>query len=440
MFRIVYATLFPAALSGFCRRWASLLVLAGILLPVTVLQPYSNGPPIRSDGLGYHLWHYALVTGRLNFAWFEGDYEEAGLHPSDEQRLFWTNKYPPGVALVRLPFMLPFADLSHPPGRITWAEHTMALVLGAAALLACAALMLNGCRRLGVSNGNSHLAVLALTFGTGLFHYASYDASFSHIYSALGVALLTWLSVRAIQGDGRLPFLVTMVTVAILILIRNTNGLFVIIWAAFYFAWVLRARHPACGVWIQNVVGIGCGLTLSVSVQLALNYIAFRRLTFSSYGTETFLWNRPMMGSVLLSYERGLFTYYPILALVLALGLYVRRTRWAALGLTLLVLAYAGLYGFWHSWMLGGGFGHRGFVEFAPVAILIFAVSLDALGGRLHTLVVVLCGLCLFVTVCLMGGYWCGSVPCAGVTANVYWSSIFRFDRVLRVWFFSHWG
>ena len=57
----------------FARRWASILIVAAVLLPVTVFQPYRNGPAIRSDGAGYHIWTYALLKGDLAFTWFEGD-------------------------------------------------------------------------------------------------------------------------------------------------------------------------------------------------------------------------------------------------------------------------------------------------------------------------------------------------------------------------------
>ena len=435
MLRISFAPMLPAWIPGFRRRWASLLIVSGVLLPVTVLQPYANAPPIRSDGVGYHLWTYALLTGDPNFAWYQENPAEAAIYVSDTARPFWANKYPPGVALIRLPFMLPFVDWSQPPGTIAPGEHRMALILAALALLAVIALVLSCCRRLGVSNRSSHWAVLALTFGTGLFHYASYDGSFSHIYSALAVALLLWLSIRAVTDkDGRLPLTIATITIALLILIRNTNGIFVIIWATFFFSWAWHAQHPARRVWLQNAAAIAGGLALGMSLQLAINFHAHGRLTVSSYGTESFLWNRPMMGSVLLSYERGLFTYYPIFALVLALGVYVARSRPAALGLIVLVLAYAGLYGFWHSWMLGGGFGHRGFVEFMPVAMPLFAVSLDAVGRSMRKFAIALSSICVMVTVCLMGGYWCNRIPIEGVTADVYWQNCFRIDYVVRVW------
>src|SRR5262249_26801235 len=159
----------------------------------------------------------------------------------------------------------------------------------------------------------SHAAVLLLTFGTGLFHYATYDACFSHIYSALGVTVLLWLSVHALCcRDGRLAILPTLVTAAILVLLRNTNGIFLLIWGVVFFGWAWRSGRPSWRLSLRNAACVGAGLWLGAHVQLAINVYANGRFVLSSYGAERFLWKRPMLLSVLCSYERGVFTYYPI--------------------------------------------------------------------------------------------------------------------------------
>ena len=56
-----------ARLSALRQRWGSLLIVVAILVPVTLFQPYRNGPPIRSDGAGYHLWTRVLLEGDLSF-------------------------------------------------------------------------------------------------------------------------------------------------------------------------------------------------------------------------------------------------------------------------------------------------------------------------------------------------------------------------------------
>jgi hypothetical protein len=425
--------------SGIWRRWASLLVIGAVLLPVTVRQPYAIGPPIRSDGVGYHVWTYGLLTGRLSFRWYAGDPATAGLRLTDPEHRVYQNKYPPGVALLRLPFMLWCLDRSQPPGVISPAEHRTALDVGALALLVIVILLLKTCYRLGVSPWATHTAILFLTFGTGLFHYATFDASFSHIFSALGVTVLLWFSVWAVHSrQGRLPIAATALTVCLLLLVRNTNVLFLLFWCATLFIWGWRSGHKSLRVWSWNAAGIAAGASLAVAVQLGLNsYANNGQLVFSSYGGETFLWDRPMLPSVLLSYERGLFTYYPVLAVVLAAGLIAPRTRLATLALAMLFLVYAGLYGFWHAWALGAGFGHRGFVEFVPLAVPLLAASLAGMSGARRKVLLAVGGACVCLTMQLMVSYWCDKLPGMGATANDYWRNSYRIDRFFTVWYFG---
>jgi|SRR5579862_5083162 len=422
--------------SAFWKRWLSLLIIGGVVLPVTLFQPYVNGPPIRSDGIGYHVWTYALLSGRLSFRWYPGNPAEAGLHLADAQRSVFQNKYPPGVALLRLPFMLFWIDRSQAPAEISSGEHWTVLVLGAVALLGTVFFTLKSCVRLGAPLWASHTAVLLLTFGTGLFHYATYDASFSHIYSALGVALLLWLSVQAAyEKEGRLPLITTVLTTCLLLLVRNTNAVFLLLWGVAYLMWFWRSAHASSRLGLRNAAIMAAGFFLGAAIQLAINAYANGHFMLSSYGEESFMWDRPMLLSVLFSYERGLFTYYPVLAVVLLAAIFVKPVRAAAVGLAGLFLVYAALYGFWDYWMLGGGFGHRGFVEFVPLAVPLLALSLLHYRVQPQSFILAAAVASVCLTLSIMAAYWHGTFPFGGANATMYWSNSFRLDRVVRLWF-----
>jgi hypothetical protein len=305
---------------------------------------------------------------------------------------------------------------------ISRAEHGANLALSAAALIAVCYLSLRTCQLLSLDGASSHYALLALVFGTGLFHYATYDSSFSHIYSALGVAFLTWLGVRAIVGrSNHLPPLLTAVTCFLFILLRNTN-LIALAMMALAYGYGRRkngtlSRRGGCLDLAMLCLGTGGAALL----QLLYNYYARGRFTLSSYGEESFLWNRPEQFSVLFSYDRGLFNYYPVVALVLLCALTVRRLRVPAAWFSLLLLGYVTLYGFWYSWQLGSGFGHRGFVELMPLGIVLFAAALGDLPPRARRNACVMAFLCTVFTVAFMVRYWKGTLPMFGTTASVYW-------------------
>jgi hypothetical protein len=109
-------------------------------------------------------------------------------------------------------------------------------------------------------------------------------------------------------------------------------------------------------------------------------------------------------------------------AVVLLVGLLARPTRLAALGFALVLLAYAALYGFWKCWYLGGGMGHRSFVDVAPLAVPVFALALTALGNRLQR--GARAGLATCVTLLVMLTCWRGKYPMEHATSRDYCDTI----------------
>ncbi len=396
------------------------LLLLLTLIVVTWVQPYRNKPPIRSDGVGYHIWTHALLTLDFRFCQLA---ERAGAQGAISARNSATgichNKYPPGVALLRLPFMAPFASRqldgeARKPLITAW-EHRMSLALGSLALFLTALFSFWTLRRLDVSPGWAQCAVFFALFGTGLFHYGTYDSSFSHVYSALLLAILLWVVLgRPDHNLGRGVGTSVALLALLLVLVRNTNVLLVALAAV--TAWGAGAR--------PCLLPLAIGTAGGATVQIAYNVLATGTMTLSSYGTERFIWSRPMWAAVLLSYERGVFTYYPVLAVALVAGLIVRRTRRASLLMCGLFLLVAGIYGFWASWYLGGGFGHRGFVEFTPAVALLLGVALQGMRPRARTAITAACLMATCMTTHLMWGYWQRTLPFEHADGRLYWAHL----------------
>jgi hypothetical protein len=418
---------------SFYRRWSSLLFVASLLVPVTMLQPYRNGPPIRSDGAGYHIWTRVLLDGELSFYRYQ---DVQGVLLADPLTGLCGNVYPPGLALLRFPVMAWLVQRGPGAPLFSAAEHWANLILAALALVAICYLGLHTCALLGIDGSASHRALLALVFGTGLFHYGTYDACFTHIYSALGASMLLWLGVRAVMLEEKRPHPLGLgLTGFFLLLIRNTNLILIGVLAVAYIGWRGRRNTAAIGASVRGLSGLFIGVAAAASVQLGLNAYYHGFPVLSSYGPQTFRWDRPMQWSVLFSYERGLFSYYPVVAVVLASAWAIPRTRIWAAWFSLLVLAYVVLYGFWWSWMLGGGFGHRGFVELMPLGMILFAGALTDMTIRQRKMVCLAALATTVITVQFMIAYWRGGLPCQGATAALYWACVCGRKSIL--WFLS---
>jgi hypothetical protein len=411
-----------AALTNISVRYIPYLptvVFAVILGYVTAYQPYRNGPPIRSDGSGYHIWTFALKKLDFRFCEYQAlGYTEPGGIPGR-----CIAKWPPGVALFRFPVMVWFVDVDNHES-FSNGEHWVSLIVGAGLTLAIYLLGLRILRRVRVDPLEAQVVLFLLFFGTGLFHYGTYDSSFSHIYSAFGSTILMWQLLRIDpRREGEASWWDCWLAGGVgffMILFRNTNVLIVLCYMA-----LVALQSTTFMTKKRVLIGVSIGSAVAIGIQLSYNHYASGHLAISSYLNESFIWDRPMISSVLFSYERGLFTYYPVVLFVLALGLARRASRTLTLALLSLLLAYAIVYGFWHSWYLGGGFGHRGFVELVPLMIPAVGLGLGEIHDRaIQRWILMAASLTLFIPVQIMLGYWSRSFPIGGASGADYWGAL----------------
>ena len=388
---------------------------------VSARPPYTApGAPIRSDCVGHHLWIREVLSGHLSFCDSPVLRKVRAIAYENRETGVCLNKYPPGVALLRFPVMAPLVDLRPGAPAIGEREYQASLWYSAALLAIIGFVSASCAYRLGAPPWAANVALAAVVFGTGLFHYATFDGCFSHIHSAFVLVLILRLALDP-EPRGR-PLLIGVLA-WIAILVRNTNAL-ALLWLAAVAVWRGGPRRR------RVALPLMAGALAGAALQVAYNSWAIGRLTLVSYG-EPFVWRRPMVLAVVASYERGLLSYYPIVAVALLAALACRATRRAAAAFSGLLLAYALLYGFWWSWMLGGGFGHRGFVDVMPVLIPLFAVALGRLSTSWRAPAVVVSVLAVFVTVELMAGYWRRSYPYQGATAEDYWSHVVGAESLL---------
>jgi len=89
------------------------LLLLSLLTFITIYQPYKNSPPIRSDGVGYHIW----VKGFQNLDFSFCEYKDL-LNPTqsithfNKEKNVCGIKYPPGVGIFQFPFSVFFPQIS----------------------------------------------------------------------------------------------------------------------------------------------------------------------------------------------------------------------------------------------------------------------------------------------------------------------------------------
>lgn len=391
-------------------RATAILVGTCLLLfaAFTRWQRVAERPLIVTDGRGY----YAYLPAAFLYHDFTYGFtqEMDSLHYAGAPRSDFfhvtphgsVNKYFVGTAVLIAPFFAGAAVVSRamdfpvdgysPPFQIgTGVAALSYLTIG---LLLLGAFL----HRLRFGSVAIIFTLLLLALGTNLLFYSLYEPSMSHVYSFCMVAGFLYCSSLAIlDGRTRLWPIISLF-LALIVLIRPTNGL---------IALALPVVAGGTVPFLQSIESLlrrpGIFL-LAAFVFIAV--VAFQPLMYLvqvgkpfywSYLGEGFDFTSPEILNVLFSYRRGLFVYAPVLLLAVTGILAMRRrdperSSWllVVLGLTTYIISS------WWMWWYGGGFGHRAFIEYFPLFAIGLAFILQNGWGLLRpSLVAVLGVLCI---------------------------------------------
>ena len=230
--------------------------------------------------------------------------------------------------------------------------------------------------------------LITILLGTNLYHYATYDSSYSHPYSFFLFAAFLDLTERWYADPrGRTSALLGLVA-GLIVLTRHTNALFLIVFPLCGVDNIakLRSRIALLETRYRAVAMMVATFAAVIAPQLAIYYQATGRVVVSSYGDLGFNFSSPRILQVLFSTEKGLFFWSPLL-LFSSVGLLwlVRSTHSArALVLPAVVFLVIDTYivASWWDWQFGGSFGHRGFVDALPVFAIGTAAFFERVSNR----------------------------------------------------------
>jgi hypothetical protein len=458
---LTWTTVVPMHEPASARRWSSLVaacekhvVLAiGVLAVCAYVAIYAvplMANPVRSDGFSYYVYLPAWVIHAdptledLSNRRFGGSYPAwSGLTrwPGTER---WVNPHQMGVAVLLLPLYLgghALTLLRHYPVEGFSFFYRHAAGLGGALYLAAGLFFLRRLLERHVPAGVALATLLTITFGTNLFHYATFDSLWSHVYSFSLVACLLDLLDRWERQPTRARAGVLGIVIGLIALVRMSNAAVLLFLLLFGVAGpaslgarlsVLRGRAPHLALMAAMAV-------LVVSPQLAFYKSATGSLVVDPYGNllaglgvAGFDFLHPKLAGVLVGTQKGLFFWSPALLLGV-IGCFALQGPLRAFLLPSLAVFAVNtlLVASWWDWQFGGSYGHRGFTDL----LAIFALPIAALYERAarhplsRALVAVCASLAVALSVAQMIQYWVGIVPISDVTWDQYRAFFLRFSR-----------
>ena len=168
---------------------------------------YTSGqPPIRSDAVGYYIYlpavflDHDLSLRRTVERSFAGNLRQAG----DLRRVRhgYLGPHQIGEAIMLVPFFAAGHAVAHASGlpRDGFSRPYQVAAVAGGLLYGLAGLALLGAfLRRWFDRRVVAATLFALTFGTNLFHYLTFDAVYSHAFSFAAIAFVLWSTVRLVE-------------------------------------------------------------------------------------------------------------------------------------------------------------------------------------------------------------------------------------------------
>jgi hypothetical protein len=422
-----------------------------------------NGPPIRSDGVGYYAYLPSFfIYGDPTMKEFTHVYTESTQHqiaPKDlglianSDSTYYLDKYPMGVGAMMLPgFMIAHgcSAIAHifVPGikadGINSPFYHFFIAFGSSLYMLLGLILLKKILDKYFSQKSIYVTLILLVFGTNLFHYATYDSIFSHSYSFFLFAAF----IRLIQlwyNRPQVKFAVLLGIISgMIVLVRPTNGIIFILFPLFGIRMdelkqFIKERSQLFKKYWKHILIMVLLAFIFISPQLLYwKYITGSWIVFSYQG-EGFNFLHPQIGNVLFSVNKGLFFWAPVLVFIVP-GIFIMRKRSELNQWIFPLVVYFGgtvyLISSWWWWSYGGSYGHRGFIESMVIlsipltAFFDYAFKHISIGAQRTLLgISTLCiGLCMY----MMFQYWRGYLPYDGTTWEIYLSALRNVDMVKR--------
>jgi hypothetical protein len=272
------------------------------------------------------------------------------------------------------------------------------------------------------------LTLVALTFGTNLFHYATYDAVYSHVFSFALVALIVERTLALADRPRGASAVVVGAGIGLLADVRLTN-LTVVLFPVGVLLWRFRLE-------VRRLLPLALIAAGTAAVVFLPQILYWYRLTghpfVNAYGGEPTLHPlHPHVVAVAFSVRKGLFFWTPLLAIAAA-GLWLLR-KWSApvaVAAALTLVVHFWIASSWTQWFYGASLGQRAFVDVLPL----FALGLAAVvSSALHARPVVRVGAAVAVSATVLLAvhatfeYWLGNIPQDLTTWHVYVKSFTQY-------------
>lgn len=218
---------------------------------------------------------------------------------------------------------------------------------------------------------------LTVLFSSSLMHYASAEASFSHVYSFAFVAAFAYLVTLYSQSGKSRDLDLAALVFGIIVLIRPSNGLVLVFIPFLYDSFGLLASDIK-RLFTKDLKQLFIAFLIAglvIFIQPMVWYLQTGLYYVKPYSNETFDFTKFHLHDFLFSYQKGFFVYAPAFLVFIVLGSYgflKKKNFWKTITFLLAFLLVTYVLSSWWVWFYGGSYGARVMIDYYSL-IVVFA-------------------------------------------------------------------
>jgi len=392
---------------------------------------------ISADGLGYYSYLPAtFIYKDYTFSFtknIEDKYEKIRFGFLKETSHGNVNKYFVGLSLLWLPFFLLAHFLSFLLG---FSADGYSQIYQLCMLFAANFYLWVGCKftlklisEYSLSQRTTAFIILLIVFATNLSFYAVVDPTMSHVYSFAVISAFLYATHSFFKNRKAHQLYWMSFLLGIIFLIRPTNIVVALLVPFFATNFIFLKETIK---FFRAKLPLSCIILLStIFLQFFMYYLQTGYFIAWSYGEERFYFEDPQFFNILLSYQKGMFIYTPVLLLSLG-GLFhlFSKNKFQFIIISLFLLGSTYIIASWWCWWYGGCLGQRAFVDYYAVAALLFAFLYLSLKGKYTKWIFFLISLPLFsYSLILIYQYKHGIIHHEGLSKQKFWFSFLKTDE-----------
>ena len=279
--------------------------------------------------------------------------------------------------------------------------------------------------------------LLAIAFGTNLYHFSTTEAAMPHAYNFFLITLFLWMVIQWYEKGTILKTILIGALFGFITLIRPTNILMFFL----LFLWDVKTWKEFRDriIFFLRKFHLVLIMVLAFFIVWIPQFLYWKEITgqylYFTYSAEggSFYWGYPHIIESLFSYKKGFFVYVPIMFFAV-LGIALLRRKKPAFFIPILVLFISMVYvqSSWWSWWWGGCFGLRTYIDIYGILAIPLAASF-AFAGEMKARILkigypIIILLLILLHLVNTYQYKRNIIHFVGMNKEVYWNAFLKLD------------